>query len=302
MATGNNVQLTATPYRLLKKIRDEQFDEDQIDKYILALLTGPHDLQVFVYDPAGLRALWLEDYVFPSSKNEADWLNALQEVFDQHPFLTAGYWKNILVGLKTASFVQVPVNLFESSSAAQYLHFNADIQLHEDVMYFPQTASGLVTSFSFPTTIKNWLFSVYPLNKPVFTHQSCALIEGVLHETSINPDNPLYIFVDRFRLHILSAADGKLRYYNQFQINNFGDYIRYIMLVMHSLGMDQHKSKVILWGYVGKNSPHYQEFYKYIQTITYGNRPDFLRFGYVFDEIHEHQYFDVINLARLMQS
>lgn len=293
------MQLTATPYRLLKKIRDDQFDEDQIGEYNLAMLTGRHDLQVLVYHEASGRALWLEDYVFPSSKNDDDWLAALQEVFDQHAFLTAGYWKHILVGVKTGSFVQTPMNLFEPAFAAQYLHYNTNIQPTEDVLYYQQAESGIATSFTLPSDVRNWLLSVYPLSKPAFTHQSCALIEGILKESSAYPDNPLYIFVDRFKLHILSAEQGKLRYYNQFSIKSFDDYIRYIMLVMHSLGMDQRTGRVILWGFVGKNSPHYQEFYKYIKTVTYGNRPDVLRFGYMFDEIQEHQYFDVINLSRL---
>ncbi len=296
------MQLITTPYRLLKKIRDEQFDEDQIGNYNLALLTGRHDLQVLVYDETLHRALWLEDYVFPSSKNDEDWLAALQEVFDRHPFLTAGFWKNIRVGIKTGSFVQIPLSLFEPAFAAQYLHCNASIHPSEDVLFYRHTESGLATAFALPATIRNWLLSVYPQNNPVFIHQSCALIEGTLNETSAYPDNPLYIFVDRFRLHILSAEEGKLRYYNQFPIHSFDDYIRCIMLVMHSLGMDQRKGKVILWGFVGKNSPHYQEFYKYIQTITYGKRPDVMRFGYVFDEIQDHQYFDVINMSRLFRS
>ncbi|MCS6973405.1 MAG: DUF3822 family protein [Cyclobacteriaceae bacterium] len=293
------MQLTATPYRLLKKIRDEQFEEDHIAEYHLALLTGPHDLQVLVYNPVTRRALWMEDYVFPSSTSDDDWLSALQEVFDQHPFLTAGFWKKIIAGVKTPSFVQTPAALFDDAQASQYLQYNASVRPGEDILYFSQDGHGLVTSFAFPAAIKNWLLSVYASNHPVFTHQSCSLMEGVLHEARQQHDNPLYIYVDRFRLHILSAQPEGLRYYNQFFINNFSDYIRYIMLVMHTLGMNQQTGKVILWGYVGKNSPHYQEFYKYIQSITYGGRPGFLHFSYLFDEIQEHQYFDVWNMARL---
>lgn len=293
------MQLTATPYRLLKKIRDDQFDEDQIGNNNLILLTGKHDLQVLVFHEDSHRALWLEDYAFPTSNNVDGWLFALQEIFDQHPFLTASFWKNITIGVKTGSFVQTPRSLFEEVAAAQYLHYNADVHATEDVLYYQHKASPIVTSFALPSAVKNWLSSVYSSNKPVFTHQSCALIEGILKECSAYPDNPLYIFVDRFRLHILAARQGELLYYNQFPISNFADYIHYIMLVIQSLGMDQRTARVILWGYVGKNSPHYHEFYKYIQTITYGNRPDFLRFGYAFDEVQDHQYFDIISLARL---
>ena len=110
---------------------------------------------------------------------------------------------------------------------------------------------------------------------------------------------PLYIYVDRFKLHILSVQGQKLIYYNQFIIKQFADYVKYIMLVMKALNMDQNKSQVVLWGYIGKNSPHYQEFYKYIRNVTFGDRPDHLKFGYMFDEMQDHHFFDLLSMNLL---
>src|SRR5690606_3625800 len=103
-------------------------------------------------------------------------------------------------------------------------------------------------------------------------------------------------YVDRFKLHILSCQKGKLVYYNQFAIKQFSEYIKYIMLVMNSLKMDQHTSQVVLWGYLGKNSPHYYEFYKYISNVTFGVRPPGLQFGYMFDEAQDHHFFDLYSM------
>jgi hypothetical protein len=76
------------------------------------------------------------------------------------------------------------------------------------------------------------------------------------------------------------------------------------MLVMSSLHMDQQSSQVVLWGYIGKNSPHYHEFYKYISNVTFGMpRPDgsSLTFGYVFDELPQHHYFDLYSINLINQ-
>jgi hypothetical protein len=100
-------------------------------------------------------------------------------------------------------------------------------------------------------------------------------------------------------LHILYAPAGKLVYYNQFQIKQFSDYIRYIMLVMKSMGMNQETSQVVLWGYIGKNSPHYEEFVKYIRNVLFGDRAQHLKFGYLFDEIQDHHYFDLYSINLL---
>ena len=115
-----------------------------------------------------------------------------------------------------------------------------------------------------------------------------------------NPGTPLYVYVDRFKMHILSVKNNKLIYYNQFAIKQFSDYVKYIMLVMKGLNMDQTTSQVVLWGYIGKNSPHYQEFYKYIRNVVFGGRPPHLKFGYIFDEVQEHHFFDLFAMNLLV--
>ncbi|HRG09658.1 MAG TPA: DUF3822 family protein, partial [Cyclobacteriaceae bacterium] len=129
-------------------------------------------------------------------------------------------------------------------------------------------------------------------------HQSAALIEGVLEYAKAN-ENPLYIYVDRFKLHILAVSNGKLLYYNQFLIKQFSDYVKYIMLVLKGLGMDQNTSQIVLWGYIGKNSPHYLEFVKYVRNVGFGGRPAYLKFGYLFDEVQEHHFFDLYSIYLL---
>jgi hypothetical protein len=68
------------------------------------------------------------------------------------------------------------------------------------------------------------------------------------------------------------------------------------MLVMKTLNMTQQSSQIVLWGYIGKNSPHYNEFYKYINNVVFGYRPKHLKFGYMFDEVQDHHFFDLFSM------
>jgi hypothetical protein len=68
------------------------------------------------------------------------------------------------------------------------------------------------------------------------------------------------------------------------------------MLVMNGLGKDQQKSDVVIWGYIGKQSPHYNKFYQYIKNISFGDRPDYLKYSYIFDEAQDHHYMDLYSL------
>lgn len=291
------MQTAEATYKLIKKIKDDRFDEDKIHQYALLINVGTRDFQVGVVDSEESRFLLLEDYVFPAVSSQQELLKALDQLFEAHAFLKAGFWKQINVSFKNQNFVQVPQALYSEDATADYLKFNTHINPDtEDFHQFPLKNAQAITVFAVHKDIKAWLQDIYPRNSPVFIHQSGVLIEGIMEVAASRKDNPLYIYVDRFKLHVLSAHNGKLIYYNQFLIKQFSDYVKYIMLVMKSLNMDQLTSRVVLWGYIGKNSPHYHELYKYINNVSFGNRPSQLQFGYFFDEAQDHHFFDLYTI------
>ncbi|MCI0751307.1 MAG: DUF3822 family protein [Flammeovirgaceae bacterium] len=288
---------TALQYKLIKKVKDERFDEDLIHQYALLINLGTRDFQIGVVDSQDHRILLLEDYVLPSIGSHQEHLAALKHLFDDHSLLLAGFWKFIKVSIKNNKFVQVPKALFSDDALSDYLKFNAHIDpATEEFLYSIHEHSSSVTVFAIHKELRLWLQGLYQNSTVVFTHQSLTLIDGIMRAAAKRQDNPLYIYIDRFKLHILSVQQDKLVYYNQFIIKQFSDYVRYIMLVMKALNMDQSTSQVVLWGYVGKNSPHYHEFYKYISNVSFGDRPSFLEFGYMFDEVQEHHFTDLYGI------
>jgi hypothetical protein len=291
------LQSTALNYKLIKKVRDDRFDEEYIHQYHLLVNIGTRDFQLAVVDPKENIVLLMEDFVLPNITSHEELLQLLDQLFDSHALLKAGFWNRIKVAFKNHKFVQVPKALYAKEALPEYLRFNANIDpSREDFVASPNDRADAVTIFAINKDLKEWIDGVYPNNKPLYVHQSSALIEGVLEMAKHRTDNPLYIYVDRFKLHIMACRENKLLYYNQFAIKEFSDYVRYIMLVMKSLNMDQQTSEVVLWGYIGNNSPHYHEFYKYINNVTFGGRPHGLRFGFPFDEVQEHHFFDLFSI------
>jgi hypothetical protein len=294
------LQTTGLQYKLIRKTKDELFDEEFIHQYHLLLNIGTRDFQLLVIEPESNKVLLLEDFVLPSLTSNEELLRILDQLFDSHAFLKAGFWKKIKVSIKNQKFVQVPQALFAEDSLGEYLKFNALIDpAHESFIASVNKRSQAVTVFAINNDLRKWVENVYPNNPPTFTHQSAALIEGTMDFARSRSDSPLYIYVDRFKLHIIACDADKLIYYNQFAIKQFSDYIKYIMLVMKSLNMDQQSSQIVLWGYIGKNSPHYHEFYKYISNVTFGSQPGYLNFSYVFDEVQDHHFFDLYSIHLL---
>ena len=290
------MQHTVT-YKLVKKVKDDRFEPENIQGYTLLLNIGARDFQIAVLNEENNLVLFLEDYVFPNVSSTEELLDALDDLFDHHAFLKAGFWKSIKIAVKNQKLAQVPQELFDEGSAVNYLKLNAHLNAKEDeVNFIEMKNSQAITIFAVQNKIKEFFEKEYPQKQFTITHQSASLIEGVIDFAKTRNDNPLYLYVDRFKLHILSVSENKLIYYNQFSINNFQDYVKYIMLVMATLGMDQETNQVILWGYIGNNSPHYHEFCKYVRHVSFGKNPSHLTFGYPFDEVQEHHYFDLYNI------
>ncbi|MBX2895873.1 MAG: DUF3822 family protein [Cyclobacteriaceae bacterium] len=289
------MQATTQGFKLIKKIKDDRFDEEKLHQYTLLVQFGVRDLQVAIVDSEDSRLLFFEDYVLGDSNSHTELINQYQQLFDSHPVLHAGFWSEVRISVKNTKFAQVPASLFLPEAAAEYLRFNAQIDPDkEDILTCQNIRSDAVTVFTVQKQLNTWLRTIYANTALKLVHQSAALIEGVLEYAKGN-QNPLYIYVDRFKLHILAVTEGKLIYYNQFLIKQFSDYVKYIMLVLKGLGMDQNTSQVVLWGYIGKNSPHYLEFVKYVRNVDFGSRPAYLKFGYLFDEVQEHHFFDLFS-------
>jgi hypothetical protein len=293
------VQTATASFKLVKKVRDDRFEEERLNEFALLVQIGVRDIQVGVLEQASSRILLLEDYVLGELKSHEELFDLLKTLFDGHPLLLAGFWQRVIISFKNNKFAQIPPALFVEESAADYLRINAALGADEKVLVSGHGEGTVVTVFAVQESLLTWLQKVYANTKVTYTHQSVALVEGLLPVAAKQSDEPLYIYVDRFKLHVMACRKGKLLYYNQFLIKQFADYVKYIMVVMNGLGMEPEKTRVVLWGYIGKNSPHYQEFYKYIRNVEFGSRPAGLQFGYLFDEVQEHHFFDLFALALL---
>jgi hypothetical protein len=294
------LQSTAIGYKLIKKIKDDRFDEENIHQYDLLIQLSVRDFQISIIDGSDGRVLFFEDYVLGDLNSHQELLSLFQTLFESHPVLQAGFWNTVKVSIKNSKFVQVPNSLFIEDVSSEYLKFNSHVdEDKEDVLNCRNKTIDAVTIFAIQKDLVSWLRNIYSNTNVYLVHQSAALIEGVLQFSEQSKSNRLYIYVDRFKLHILSVEAGKLIYYNQFVIKQFADYVKYIMLVLKGLGLSQETCEIVLWGYISKNSPHYQEFVKYFRNITFGGRPSELKFGYIFDDMQDHHFFDLFSIHML---
>lgn len=286
----------ASSHKLIKRVKDPSFNIDELHNYTLSLMVGIRDFQLCITDQNS-RLLLLEDYKIENIKTVNERISRLKVLFEGHHLLQAGFWKSIRLALKTHKFTQVPTDHFVKESAKDFLLVHCTINhTIEEVFYYPHSIADAVTVFAADGRLVKWIKSLYPNKNVSITHQGSALIEGVLKQDDHSSSRSLFCYFDRGILHGIATENRNLIYYNQFAIKAPEDYLKYIMLVFKELGMSQKQSKLILWGNLKVDSKHVEYLKKYIRNISFGSRPSFLNFGFQFDEVPEHQYFDLMNV------
>jgi hypothetical protein len=283
-------------HTLIKRVKDPSFNIDDLHNYTLSLVVGIRDFQLCITDQSN-KLLLLEDFKLEGVKTVNARLRVLKSIVENHHLLQAGFWNAVRLALKTHKYTQVPSDIFVKESARDYLLVHCDIHREiEEVYTYPHTLSDTITVFAGDSRLVNWIQSLYPNKQVTVTHQGSAMIEGILKYDDHSSSKTLFCHYDRGILHGIVTENKKLIYYNQFAIKQAEDYLRYIMLIFKELGLSQKQSKVIVWGNISGNSKHLNTLKKYIRNISLGSRPTFLSYGFQFDEIPDHYYFDLMNV------
>ncbi|MCG8311133.1 MAG: DUF3822 family protein [Cytophagales bacterium] len=282
-------------FRLLKKVKDPKFEIDRLEFYSLSLFIGLKDFQILVVDSERNQCVLLEDYVFDPNLKDSEKFSVVKFIIDDHHLLLANFWKTINFVIKNRSFSFVPYRLFKENKISSYLlmHTRFDPSTDE-IMLTRHKYLDFINVFTVPKSFVELTSNIYPGRKIRFSHQSSSLINGVISKNK--PDKrDVVIHIDRFGLHILVAENKKLLFYNQYVIKRFDDYIRFIKIAANELNFDLRTDQISLYGYLGRNTPHFNELKKTMNQLVLGHRPDNLNFSYVFDEVLEHQYFDLFS-------
>lgn len=280
-------------YRLIKRVKDPKFEIDNLHHYTLLLQIGINDFQLCVVDGRTNGVMYFEDFKLENIKTVNTRLKVLHGIFDSHHFLTAGFWNNVKVSIKSHKFSLVPKNHFLSESASDYLVINSEVKPNiEEVIFYEHSSTALVNVFAVDKKLLGWINGMYPAIQVNIVHQGSALIEGIMQAPDPEPEKRMYCNVDRGILHIVVMDGSQLLYYNQFAARQSEDYLKYVMTVFKEVGMNPKKHAIRMWGTLKTESKHIDLLKKYFKNIEYAGKARHLVFSHAFDEIPEYHYFD----------
>ena len=285
-----------TSYKLIHRIKEDKFSIYELDIYSLVMVVGIYDLQFSVVNTQNNQIIGLEDYRLIGVKTTNSRLHLIKEILDNHEYLTAGFWKSVKLCVKTHKFTMVPSSYFVREKQADYLVLNSEINpSFEEVVHYKHTSTGIVNVFAAEKKLCEWIENIYEKKKVHIIHQGSAFIEGIIRNQDKYTERGMYLFVDKNILHIAVVESNELLYYNQFAYHTKEDYLKYIMLVFRQTDLDTKFTRVTIWGFMKQNSSEVALLKKYIKNIYFGSKPAFFNFSYLYDDLPDHLYFDVMN-------
>jgi len=282
-------------YKLNQRVKDDKFNVEKIDLYNLSLQISEDLFRVCITDTKNNRCLLLEDYQFTEVKTVSDLINQLELIFDDHHVLKAGYWKSIKLSIKNKSFSLVPDSLFDKDYLKEYLNINCTIN-GKEIYYHKQKTTDTVNIFPADKKLIEWFKAKYPLKPIRFFHYTSSFIEGLMIDKALQEERSVFIASEKNFLTVLVKKNKRLEFCNTFYYATPEDFIYFVLFVFDQLKLNPESTPVTLWGEVTSDSPVYSKLYKYIRNISFGKKPTTLTFGYQFDEVFDHKFYDLYNM------
>lgn len=278
------------------KIKDEAFDVDLISQFDLCIQFQVHSFDLCVIDTNSQRCLLLESYKLPNYPDKS-FEELISSIFEDHHFLMAGFWKNVKISFSNKQFSLVPATLFEESVREKYLtcHTSLDPQIHS-VFYYKHSNPDAYNVFAGNSKIISSIKGFYSENKIKVVHHSSSLINGIMREQQSISLRTLYLFFQKDNFTLVIKRENSLEYCNTFSFSSPDEFIFYLMFVSTTLNINRKNSQLILFGDIDKESVHYSRLLQYFKFISFGTKPANLKFGYVFDEVADHQFFDLFSI------
>ncbi|AFK03942.1 hypothetical protein Emtol_2807 [Emticicia oligotrophica DSM 17448] len=285
-----NLTLNITPSF---EIKDDRFDTNQIADCHLLIEVSRDRFRFTVYNSIYDLVMWLEDYHVFSLLNENQLLKTLKNVYQNHQFLAANYWKTIRLSVNANHFTLIPEEYYESNEAAKYLNFAAgrNISEKEQIIDFRFSRFGAVCIFGIEKETITWFKEMYPARKIDPIPVIGTLIEGIVEDKN---NQGLHIYFEDYYITIIYFKDSKLHFCNRFHFRTSQDMVYHVLFVMNELGL-QTDTPVIFYGEITSFSDRYIQLGQSLSNIKFALNPSKIRFSQYFSDLPEHRYYSLFS-------
>ncbi|MCB9361481.1 MAG: DUF3822 family protein [Flavobacteriales bacterium] len=273
-------------------IFDKSFSVTNTAEYQLFLNIDFNAVTYTILNTQNNTFIGLEKYLLNDIFNDYSLVEPLIKIINQTVLLKQPF-KSFNVAYVNHRATLIPNVLFKNDELKTYHQFNFSTQ-EEDVFYADKLINLPAHNvYAIPDFITN-LFN--PIEKVNFLHFSSSLIEAsILHAKKTANDLVIDVHILPSSFQMMVVKNQSLELYNSFPYQTSEDFIYYVLFVLNQLDIKPKDINIRLLGEVDKNSAIYEILYKYSNSITFGKRPENLKFSYAFEEIPQHHYYSLFN-------
>lgn len=287
------LEITSTHYHLVKHIKDDKFSIDEIYKYAMCFKVSAKQFIIAVFDTSTRRCLVYEKYMLSENVEP---IQVLEYIYKDHAFISAGYWKKLILISTLPAFCYVPEEFFSKENAVDFLRLNANLHANTlEVYHLLHAQQRVVSIFAVEQKLWRWIKGKYPYQAVSCIHENSAFLQGVLSEPNELEARTLHVLISEKKLTLLVFKQGNLHFLNTFPVFSTKDFLYYSLLVIEKLDLLPADISIILYGDVSDKDTIPQEISRYVKQVNFGRKPNSIQVGFKFDEVPIHTIFDLLS-------
>jgi len=271
---------------------DKSYKESNTKSYKLYIELSNNGMKHTVFNTENSTFIGFEEYRFTEISNDYSLIEPVKNIITNNSIYQKEF-NSINVAFVNNRSTLIPNAIFKADKLESFHQFNFSKQ-EEDLFYADQLINlSAHNIYSIPDYIIE-LFST--LKNVSFNHFSSSLIESSLIRAKSNKVlSSIHIHILPSSFQFVAIKNQQLELYNSFIYQSNEDFMYYLLFVLDQLNINNEEASITLTGDIEKNSTIYTLLYKYIKTLTFGSRPNNLKFSYIFEEIPNHFHHALFN-------
>jgi hypothetical protein len=235
----------------------------------------------------------IQFYDIQESHNYSELAEKIEQIIAQQELLQQHY-STVTICICNSINALTPKDLYKKHYGKELLGFNQILLQNEDESNDWLKSIECFNSYVIPKELKR-CFDKYYQNHS-WKHQSTVFIESVMQHYKLNEETTIYISVQNAYFQLVVLEGRKLKFFNGYDYRSGEDIIYYILFACEQLDLNPDQIPIVIAGEIEINSEAYKFIHRYIRNISFTNRNPSYVYSFVFDEIPNHYFYQLLNL------
>ncbi len=277
---------TSIGYQTYFTVKDTHFDVELIPHYHLQIILGSRDIVVNVLDVEKEKIVFFELIQLPPYQDSEQFVGLLQEVWQSHPYLLAGFWGKVKLSLFSTQFSLLPEKFHNKNAVEQYYTIGNSFEPNSQELHFAEVSKRKVyIYFAVDNYLIAWIKNIYQNSSIAITHYNSNLLLSASNLSQYG--EYVVIYAMRGRFSILRLSEGTALYINTFDYDSVDDFVYYVLFALTQLDLIPSQVEINVWGTLSSHSGELKKLAAYVAKVEMGRRVCEAKLSYHFDELPE---------------